>query len=737
MQNSRDSGGRRNKESSGNGRAESKNLSVPEVVSRFEPAYRNVYRDRKEIFNYNQDGSAFYRMSEKQVVLELIRKALEIGLDHTKVREFAEGCDIWNYLTAEQQKWIMSEFPSDSDLYFPGPIHIVNTLVSRHHIKTIPEIGTDKENVYCFNGQIYERGEELIKEEAHKEFLAQVREMLSKAEDEGENAKGLQSRLKAFLDRGPTMNDINEVSAMIRRTTFTSEEMNPDGYIPFKNGLMNLQTRHLEPFSPDKFYTYQIAANCLSTYITLKNVPRFWAHLNTTFFETDIPIVLSYHAYSLFPGFPKHKVLLVIGPPRIGKGVDARLIQGLMPKGTGSISLSALLTAERFYYQGIEGKNLLIDADPDRTFKRGVKLAWSRFTKLFGGDILSVEEKGKRSRDYISKAKGWILANLPFMIVIDPAAVTRFIVVRTRNKIPEREIPDLEKVILADERDAIATLLMQVLFKLIDRNFVFPGQMTEEATTELLEKLADPVENFIEDVIEDADDAQLQVDEAFISFQKWCADVGIIPLKRQTFMSRFREFYKKKRLGPRGKQDYYFLGCSISDARKEDLLSSWIHEESPGTTGIPDSGKQYRRIQHVRIFPPYNEGINGNDHEKGVNEQKSDTEINAPQSSISGGLAETNRYPTSKSDNSMEGMIPSYKSPDLVLRNLKEWGFDVVEYEKVVMSRDEWKARINGVFESFPEDKQQYLDKMFDVIFKGSSNTPYTWIRFRVKDTGS
>ena len=119
--------------------------------------------------------------------------------------------------------------------------------------------------------------------------------------------------------------------------------------------------------------------------------------------------------------------------------------------------------------------------------------------------------------------------------------------------------------------------------------------------------------------------------------------------------------------------------------------------------------------------------------EKGVNALKSDTGISAPQSSISEGLAETNRNPTSKSDNSMEGMLPSYKSSDLVLRNLKELGFDVVEYEKVVMSQGEWKARINGVFESFPEDKQQYLDRMFEVRFKGSLNSPYVWVRFRVE----
>ena len=78
-------------------------------------------------------------------------------------------------------------------------------------------------------------------------------------------------------------------------------------------------------------------------------------------------------------------------------------------------------------------------------------------------------------------------------------------------------------------------------------------------------------------------------------------------------------------------------------------------------------------------------------------------------------------------------MIPSYKSPDLVLGNLKEGGFEVIEYEKVVMSQDEWKAKIKGTFADFTGDRQEYLDKMFDVRFRGSFNSPYVWIRFRVE----
>ena len=102
-------------------------------------------------------------------------------------------------------------------------------------------------------------------------------------------------------------------------------------------------------------------------------------------------------------------------------------------------------------------------------------------------------------------------------------------------------------------------------------------------------------------------------------------------------------------------------------------------------------------------------------------------------SSTQNTLEMTEKPTNSDVQNEKRYELPQYKSPDLVLKNLKKWGFEVIEYQKVIMSKDEWKARINGVFESFPEDKQQYLDKMFDVRSRGSINSPYVWIRFRVE----
>ena len=442
--------------------------------------------------------------------------------------------------------------------YFPGPIRIVEALQAKYRFRTIPEIGTDREPIYYFNGQIYERAEEKIKEEAHGEYVRQWRDKHRRTTD-----KELRARLEHALNRGPSANEINEVLAMVRRTTFSRDEMNPGSHIPFKNGLLNLKTRKLEPFTPDLFYTYQIDANLLSGHVTLKDVPMFSYLLDTAFHTRDIPMVLSYFAYSFFPDLPVHKTLFILGRQRIGKGTSVRVLQGLMPKGSGSISLARLLTSERFAFTGIEGKNLLIDSETKRKFRRGTVLEWSAFCNLFGKDVLSVEPKGHEAHDYVSKAKGIFLGNLPFIPVDSPPAIARILLVVTRDEPPKKVIPDLDQKILEGERDQIATLLMQVLFRHIDRDFIFPGQLTDDQTAQILEKLADPVVNFIDERTEYDGDGTVLVEDAYSTFSDWCKGKGIPVIARQTFVKKFGKTYTKKIIGPRGRRAYYFTGCTL------------------------------------------------------------------------------------------------------------------------------------------------------------------------------
>lgn len=575
-------------------------FNLDAFIEKLPPGFRDAYNDRTEIQNYNSPGSYFNGMSEANSLISIVKKAIELGLPQEKVKGFIEGSDIFSHLSEHQKKEVVERFVS-SELYFPGPIHVVESLNTKWRYRTVPEIGTDRENIYYFNGQIHERAEELIKAESHKEYLKQWREMLQSATEDEE--KSLMARLTNALHSGPSSNQINEVLSMIRRTTFTTEEMNPPSHIPFKNGLLNLKTRQLKAFTSDFFYTYQVDANLLTDrWISLKDIPLFAGLLNTAFYETDVPMILSYFAYSFFPDLPAHRVLFILGRERIGKGTSVRVLQGLMPKGSGSISLARILTSDRFQFSGIEGKNLLIDSETKRKFKRGTVFDWSAFCNLFGKDNLNHEPKGKEAHDYVSKAKGIFLGNLPFLSVDSPPAISRILIVETRNERPARDIKNLDQKILEAERDEIATLLMQILFNLMDRDFNFPGQLTDEATTEILEQLADPVAQFIEECTEYDKDSSVLVQDAYQRFVEWLKSKGIPTIARQTFVKTFGRTYKKRRVGTHGKGGYAFDGCLLYE---DDLEVNTRNSKQVRTLGnsqetlkINLSGERYRRFQH-------------------------------------------------------------------------------------------------------------------------------------------
>lgn len=549
---------------------------IQNILNNQDPAYSNFYNDHTELSNYNQNGSYFYGMDDARALVKTAENAETIGLRKELIAQYLSESSAWNFLTNQEKTRILKHFKTNQDaevenyneLYFPGAIHIVEALTSKFKFKTIPEIGTDRENIYYFNEQIFERGEEIIKTQAHNEYLKQWQEMLEVAGKSGNSDKiaRLRTKIRSALNAGPTSNQINEVLAMIRRTTFTSEQMNPSSYIPFKNGLLNLKTRKVEQFSPDLFFTYQINANILlGANLTSKDTPIFANLLHTAFHETDIPTVLSYFAYSFYPDLPAHRVLFILGRERIGKGTSVRVLQGLMPIGSGSISLARLLTSERFQFTGIEGKNLLIDSETKRKFRKGTILDWTAFCNLFGQDTLSIEPKGKESHDYVSSAKGIFLGNLPFIPVDNPPAISRILIVQTRNERPQKEVKDLHVKILNAERDKIATLLMQQLFDLMDNDFNFPGQLTDEQTSTILEQLSNPVDLFIEEATEPAGNESVTVDDAYSRFGGWCNSKGIPTIPRQTFVKKFGYTYPKKRLGPRGNRYYAFMECNLID----------------------------------------------------------------------------------------------------------------------------------------------------------------------------
>ncbi len=73
-----------------------------------------------------------------------------------------------------------------------------------------------------------------------------------------------------------------------------------------------------------------------------------------------------------------------------------------------------------------------------------------------------------------------------------------------------------------------------------------------------------------------------------------------------------------------------------------------------------------------------------------------------------------------------------YKSVDIVLRALKDWGLDVLEYDHALFEHGKWKAKIKGRFDSLTTEQQEFIAAGFELHFKGSPSADFTWVHFEV-----
>ncbi len=477
------------------------------------------------------------------------------------------------------------------DLHYPGPIHIADSLKGTDTFRTVIELNTDQQVIYRFNGLdspdvpetrssgFYERAEPYIDRMAHLLFIAEWNEMTRACDDTIDSinneddpryklAKKIKGKCKDALDRGPSKHEIEEVKGIIRRTSqIDREKMNPDTHIPFKNGNLNLSTWQLESASPELFFTYQIAGNYTKKLYTLNDTPVFRDFLFDLVEPRYIPTVLDYMSYTLFPGFPAHKILVIVGPPRVGKGTLIRLNQTILnDAGVMIINLSKFLIPDnRFTLQGIQGKNLLIDPEIKRDIKSSAD--FHNINTLFGGDTLQVEEKGRTPFNYRSKAKGVLAGNIPLFYVDNAAFLARLLIVPTKNRVERTPVPDLEKRIFEREGENVVNMLLHILHSLIKRNFRFSGQLSDDQYARLWEYLADPVSIFVDEhFMPDENGGYVKVDESYDPFFKlFCAERGIPMVKKQTYTYKVGKQYPKRKIRDEtSRLIYAFTGCRLS-----------------------------------------------------------------------------------------------------------------------------------------------------------------------------
>lgn len=474
--------------------------------------------------------------------------------------------------------------------YMPGTEDIVSEILRVEAIKTLKEYETDKEPMYLYvkpqinkltmelmnpsTAGIYIRGEPEIKVIAERTYRDKIKEMLNLCqrmmndektdEDTMKYLADLSTKLNRKLQHdGITNHEITEVMQNLRRKTFVDRKtMNPDGYIPLKNGLLSTSDWEIHDFNASHFYTWKVNGVYDPSIKSLNQTPMFKNFLMESYPPKHIPTLLDYMAYALYPSFPRQKILVIVGPPRMGKGSISKIMEKILIEGFGRISLMKLLIPEnKFSLQGIEGKRLLVDTEIKREFKKNAD--FDVINSLFGGDPLPVEKKFKAEITYTSKAAGILIGNLPLFPVDNAAFLSRLLIITTNSKKNFRDVTNIADRIFEAEGNAIVAHLINRLKPLAERDFRFSNELNDEEYAEMWMELADSIQTFTDERMERNEEGSWQRDLVYDIYKEFCEERGTQPVPKHTFVSRVSKAFPLKRVRHGNEIDYEFQGCSI------------------------------------------------------------------------------------------------------------------------------------------------------------------------------
>jgi putative DNA primase/helicase len=330
------------------------------------------------------------------------------------------------------------------------------------------------------------------------------------------------------------------------------------------NGLLHVPTRHLHKHTPEFFGMVAVPF----PYDQRARPPARWIKFLTELWPDDqdsIDALQEYFGYVLSGRTDLHKIVLLIGPTRSGKGTIARVLTALVGKAnTAGPTLASLGT--NFGLSPLLGKPLAVISDA-RLGDGGQHLVVERLLSISGEDTLTVDRKYREPSTGKLPTRFLLLSNeLPRFGDASGAIANRFIILQLTKSFLGHENTRLTAELLT-ELPGILSWALDGLDRLSRE-----GALTEPASSSdaraALADLASPVSAFVRERCHRG--GEVAVDDLFSAWRTWCDDNGHRRGSKQTFGRNLRAVVPALRImqprGPDGRQYRAYVGVSLSTA---------------------------------------------------------------------------------------------------------------------------------------------------------------------------
>ncbi|PBC77594.1 putative DNA primase/helicase [Streptomyces sp. TLI_235] len=288
--------------------------------------------------------------------------------------------------------------------------------------------------------------------------------------------------------------------------------------IACRNGLLNVETRTLNPLTPAYFNRVSVPFD----YEPEAKQPERWLGFLQSLWPNDpdaIAALQEFFGYVLSGRNDLQKMVLIIGPPRSGKGTIARTLTDLIGKAnmTGP-TMSSLTT--NFGLADLIGKSLAIVAD-GRLPRQGAETIVERLLLISGDDTITVDRKHKEPWNGKIPARFMLLSNeLPAFADASGAIASRLIVLTMTNSFLGMEDTTLDRDIKR-ELPGIFNWSLEGLARLTERGrFVEPASSAEAVA--MLAAAVSPIKTFLKERCIVGPDEQVATELLFETWKDWC-----------------------------------------------------------------------------------------------------------------------------------------------------------------------------------------------------------------------
>jgi putative DNA primase/helicase len=297
------------------------------------------------------------------------------------------------------------------------------------------------------------------------------------------------------------------------------------------NGLLDVGRRELLEHTPAFFNATSVPFE----YDPAADHPRRWLDFLGELWPNDgdsTAALQEWFGYVISGRLDLHKILLLVGPTRAGKGVTARMLGALV--GTENVAGPTLSSLnDDFGLASLLGKTLAVVSDA-RLNGRNASVVVERLLSISGEDTLTVNRKYREQWTRKMPTRLMLYSNeLPQLGDASMAIAGRFVPLLLSRSWLGREDHDLEPK-LAAELPGILNWSLEGLERLAARLRFTRPQGADEAMV-ALQDLAPPVAAFVRDRCVRGPEHAIAVDDLYAAWRTWAEDDGHAKSTKQVF----------------------------------------------------------------------------------------------------------------------------------------------------------------------------------------------------------